>query len=305
MFAATPGTRRWLLALAGWLAAAAPAPADHGVKDEAGVFSPAARAEADKKIDDLYRHTHKDLLIVVLPRLPDEQARQYRDHLPGRNRSRFFENLARDRAREAGVDGVYVLLCTHPPAHAVVVWPEANDALFPLNDREKLDRIFGNIKAEQGFFSSLFRKKREPNDDKALTEALDFTEQALRANLRAQAGAPADAVRWTAVLWPAAGLLLAWGLLGLLRARVAARQGTVAAPLPLGTGLLGGMIGSSAGLWVYETYFAHRDGRAPAPPPAGEPVAGEPPPAEEGPPPPEPGAWTDEGRESALRSEHP
>jgi hypothetical protein len=266
------------LALLLGLGLTAPARAAGGVEDGAGLFSRDARLKADDAIEDIRRHTHKDLLIETVRKLPEARLKEYRTLKISADRTRFFQSLAEERARAADVNGVYVLLCRAPAeeeprrgfarflprawgeslepqvvGHAVVVWPASDDACFPEEDREKLDALFVGIKAA------------DPNRDKVLLEAVKYAGDQLHANVRG--APPVDTFRWTDAAWAAAALAGAWGVFGLLRARVAARQGT---PAPGANQALTALFGTSAALWLFDTYLARRDAGAvaPAPPPA-------------------------------------
>jgi hypothetical protein len=274
------------LALLLWLGLTAPARAAGGVEDGAGLFSRDARLKADDAIEDIRRHTRKDLLIETVRKLPEARLKEYRALKTPADRTCFFQALAEERARGADVNGVYVLLCRAPAeeeprrgfarflprawgeslepqvvGHAVVVWPASDDASFPEEDREKLDALFAGIKAA------------DPNRDKALLEAVKFAGDRLHANVRG--APPVDTFRWTDVAWAAAALAGAWGVLGLCRARVAARQGTPA-PVPGANQALAALFGTSAALWLFDTYLTRRG--ADVPPPAPPPAAAEPPP---------------------------
>jgi hypothetical protein len=254
--------------LAAWLALAGTALAGAGgVKDGIGYFSPDAVKQARREIDDLRHDTGKDLFVETVARLPEEKARQFRELRNEPARARFLNEVAEEHARDAGVDGVYVLLCKEPAGHAVIAWPKENETLFPREDRLALYRIFGKL------------KPGDRNQDAALLQAVETASRALKANVRAQAAPPSeDSFRWTTVLWVIGGLLLLWVVVGALRARVAAPR--AAAPAQ-GSPVLNGMIGSAAGVWLYQAFFAApQEPAAPdaAPSPAADVVTDEAPP---------------------------
>jgi hypothetical protein len=311
------------LALLLGLGFATPVRAADGVVDGAGLFSHDARNKADDAIDDIRRRTRKDLLIETVRELPEARLKDYRDLKTPADRVRFFHDLAEERARRAEVNGVYVLLCRAPAeveprrgffrflprkwsesvepqviGRAVVVWPSDNNACFPAEDREKLDALFGDIKVA------------EHNQDKVLLEAVKFAGDELQANVRG--AAPVDTFRWTDILWAAAALAGLWAVLGVFRARVVARQRTPA-PVPGANQGLVVLYGTTAALWLFETYLAwrHRAATSPALPPAEAPSAAESP--ADGSMHPDDlrvlgrgaGPWMPEGTEATTGHDHP
>jgi hypothetical protein len=277
------------LLLLSWLCWPVAAHAGGGVKDAAALFKGATVRKADDAIEEIRRRTHKDLLIETVNKLPADKLKEYRTLQDGAQRAAFFDKLAQEQARRAEVDGVYVLLCRVPAdeeprrglasfiphgitaapplvvGHTVIVWPEteANDRYFPKEDRDQLDALFGDIKAEGH------------NQEAQLLKAVDFAGKTLEANARALGAPPPDTFRWTAALWAAGVLVGAWAALGALRGRLAARQGTPG-PAPGGGQGPTALLGATGGLWLYERYFA---GQPEEPPLAPEPVAAAPAPA--------------------------
>jgi hypothetical protein len=227
-----------------------------GVEDGAGLFKSETLAKAREEIRQIHETFHQDLSIESIPFLPPED--QKRVHAMGsRDAARFFDKLAKDRAAAAGVDGVYILICDDPKARhvQVVVWPESREQTFPSRERERL-------RAEMARHLG-----KEP--DQTLLHAVARVREVLKENQ------PADPAA-SSILWVVGGvilaLLVAWVFLGVLRAKLAARdQAAPVAVTPSGgrfmPGLLGGMFGSIAGLWIYDRLF-QGGSREPALPPA-------------------------------------
>ncbi len=246
---------------------AAPAAAS-GIDDAAGLFSSAAKAKANDIIADTRLHTHKDLVIATVNQLPPEKLKEYQALKTPAARSRFFRDLAAERAQQADVDGVYVLLCRVSPAgeprhglvgwvdrllpdrrpsvvgHAVVTWPEGNDGSFTAADCEALDGILAGMGAH--------------NHDQVLLEAVAGVRNRLEANARNHGAPPLHTFRWTAALWAAAGLVTVWAVLGLARARLAACPGG-AAGVPGTSEVQAALFGAAAVLWLVEAYRARRN----------------------------------------------
>jgi hypothetical protein len=283
-----------------WLGLPAAARAEHGVADRAGLFKSSTCSEADELIDDIRRRVHKELLIETLSSnlLSAEEMTEY-GKKDAAGRRQFIRDLAAQRAARRQVNGVYVLICAEPHyekprggvsgffqriardvkalahpeivGHAVVVWPESNDSYFPEDDRKQLNRILAGDTGSSW--------ATEKDRDKILLNAVKFADETLEANARALGAPPADTFHWTDALWAAAALVVAWIVLGLVRARLAVRQGTPG-PVPGANTGLAALFGTAGVLWLFAAYQA-RGTEAPAPP-AQEPEAAEPePPPEE------------------------
>src|ERR1700761_5839385 len=85
--------------LLGWLAVTSPVPAAGVapvIKDDGKFFSDKARAEADKKVKEIYRDFGKDLLIETFAAVPPDKAKDV-DLKDREARTRFFQEWARDR----------------------------------------------------------------------------------------------------------------------------------------------------------------------------------------------------------------
>jgi hypothetical protein len=256
----TPTARRWLLA-AGvfvcWTCLARAEPPLPGVEDKAGLFKSETLAKAREQIQQIRETFHQDLLIETIPSLPPDNEKRVHA-MTSRELVRFFDRMAKERAAAAGVNGVYILISDDPPKlrHVQVsVWPESREQTFPARDREALRKEMAHSLGK--------------DPDKALLHAVAQVREVLKEHQ------PADPAS-TSVLWAVGGVILAllaaWVVLGVLRAKLAARDR--AAPVAgvaegnrFMPGLLGGMFGSVAGLWIYDRLF--RGGpREPALPPS-------------------------------------
>jgi hypothetical protein len=252
----------WLAALAaGCLAAGSACAEEPPVKDEAGLFSPAAIQKATEGIEEIRRTEHKDLVIETYPGVPGDRARAFAG-MTRRQREDFFLGWADERARARGVGGVFVLICKSPPTTQVILGPDTDDRVFPERDRARLAR-------------ELTLHGWRKNYDPELLNAVALVRSALHHNLHG--GGPQDAGRtW---LWAGGvigGLLLVWVIMGLLRTAVRVRSRDVpaeaAAPVgghPFVSGMLGGMFGARAGHWISDSLFGPGRAAAKAPPAAG------------------------------------
>lgn len=144
-------------------AAAAVAPT---IKDEAKLFSEDARDKANQKLRQIYRDYHKDLLIETFPEVPKDLQKDLAD----KGKDKFFADWALHKAREADVNGVYVLICKHPGHVQVEVGNETRKKAFTLDNRSKL-------------IKTLVENFRDKKYDQGLTEGVDYVASTLRENL--------------------------------------------------------------------------------------------------------------------------
>jgi uncharacterized protein len=224
-----------------------------GVQDEAELFKLETVEKAQGQIREIRETLHLDLFVETVKSVPEKDRKRVRN-MYSYQVTRYFAAWAKERAATAGVDGVYILICTEPRNVQVVVWPESRDKCFPRKDREQLR-------------AQLATQLRN-NPDRALLDAVDQVGAALRANHPTEP--PADSSSpWNGWLIGGiiVGMLIAWIALGMFRATKAEPAAEQGGGQPAGfmPGLLGGMFGAVAGYWVYDRLF--RGGpREPAPP---------------------------------------
>ena len=249
--------RRMLLSLLLLAGVGLPARAEHGVYDEAHLFSHEKVIEAEGNIDDLRHQTHKDLLIETitsaefLSKLSAEDQQTYHDNKGDREgRADFIKKQAEKRAKDPWqVNGVYVLLIARSKSdeepkrgfsrlldkleeltrrdlvgYAVIVWPTPEDPnadkeYNPL--REWLAKVPARTKTTDKTKDKEKDKELDKNQDKVLQEIVADVSQVLKSKA---GNVSAETFRWTHVLWAAVALCGVWLVLGLLRSRTAARQ---------------------------------------------------------------------------------
>lgn len=230
------------------------------VRDQAGLFSPAAIKQADETIRVMQRDFRKELLVESFPGVPDNRKADYE-----RNREQFFANFLRERAQAARVDGIYVLLMKELPPHSVRIQVGVGEATrqraFLASDRDALVRVL----------QASFREKKY---DDGLREAAAFVERTMRHNL---AGSPAvGAVRpatavaqksseWSWLPWLlliVGGIIVVSFVMRLLRGSAGSAGGSVPPVLGSSGGggflssLLGGIGGAMAGSYLYDRFFS-------------------------------------------------
>ncbi len=263
------------LAAASPVSAAAVAPE---IKDEGKFFSDQARAEADRKIKEIHREFHKDLLIETFAQAPPDLVKDV-DLKDRTARNRFFEKWARERAKDADVNGIYVLVCRSPEHLQVEVGDQTQKKDFTQQDRQELVKL-------------LVEKFREKKYDEGLLDAVNFVGQRLKAHgARSGVAVPRGVQHGEGgnmLLGGIGGLICLgllvvgglWLIIGLFRAISGAGGGYRGGYGPGGYGpgpggpaygaygggyggrgggfmssLLGGMFGAAAGNWMYNSFF--------------------------------------------------
>jgi len=140
-------------------------------------------------------------------------------------RSKFFTLWAEERALSAGVDGVYVLICT-APRHVEVHVTDRFQQVFDKGIQAKLHRIFAG--------------KNDRNIPQAVNEAIAVMQDQLEVEARRREAARSDARSsgWAWAVWAMLGILGVWLLLALIRRFSNGK--TVAPPNVVSSGALAG-----------------------------------------------------------------
>src|SRR6266566_1339303 len=264
----------WLLAAGSASAALTPE-----VKDDAGIFKKETIKQANEEIKQLKDLYKKDLLIETYKEIPADKKASYSEE----SKNRFFQQWALERAKSAGVNGVYVMICMSPPHLQVEVGHETQKKAFTTEDRDEL------VKRLQAKFKS-------KEYDRGLLDAVNFVESKMSAHLgRASAQRGDDNSRavppnssggghanaggtgmgiggW--ICLGVVGLAAVWLVFGLIRAftGMGAGYGGGGGYGPgygggyggggggFMSGLIGGMFGAAAGNWMYDSFFRGHGG---------------------------------------------
>ncbi len=114
--------RNWLVPLVAVAVLALPALARAQVVDNAGIFSPQAKQQAEQTIAQMKQKHKHTVLLETMSGLPESQKAAY-EAVAGDNakKNAFWENLAGQRGKEANVNGVVVLISMDPKHLHVVV----------------------------------------------------------------------------------------------------------------------------------------------------------------------------------------
>jgi len=203
-------------------------------------------AKAERAIGEIRTNYHIDLTVDTVRALPpsDHKWLYFWDR---RQRNRFLENWARERAKAAGVNGVFVQICTHPRTVQVVVWPPEHGQKFTEADCERVR-------------SFLVRRLQTGSPDDALLATVAKVSDLLEARATGQddESLSASTVVVGAIL---AGLFGAWGALRSVRAAVGRRaapdggaqekaERAVERPARLAA-----LFGTPAAFWLYDKLF--------------------------------------------------
>ncbi len=250
----------------GWLAAAADAPGMPGImhvygNDQAKLFTDAGIEKAKQAFAATVFPGGLQVTFDLYAKVPEGLS------VPSdeRGRREFFLKWARDLATADKSRGIYVLICRSPGYVQVIA------------DRPTRQRGFDNPK-EQKLADTLLRGFREAKErplaeqlelrDQALLEAVQYIATTLKDTTppqRVQSSAP-QPVRHDEVAggsgiagWICLGLMVLlgiWLIIGIVRAI----SGAAAAPAGAGGGgffssLLGGLFGTMAGMWLYNSLF--------------------------------------------------
>jgi hypothetical protein len=163
---------RWLLVpalLLFWLGLVGPAPAVYPppIKDDGKFFSAEVADKANKKIKEVYDSSKKDLVIETYAAFPDAKK------LPeeANKKAEAITAWSKSRAKELGVNGVYVLICKEPTVFRIQVDPRTYRRAFTKSDIERLSK-------------TMIAGLREKKFDDALKGGVDVVEAALKANAK-------------------------------------------------------------------------------------------------------------------------
>jgi len=273
---------RWigLVLLIGLLAVSQVRAAAPEVKDEAKLFSASAVEKANGEIAAINRKYRKDLLIETLESPPASQAEKFAK--PGRTRDEFYNAWARERARKAQVNGIYVLITKKPGHVGVEVGNDTQRRAFSLENRNKLREIlvdaFNKNEHDKGLLEGVRYVDRtiSENEGGAARPKSELAPVAQRGENHNVPGAGGGiGMGW--IIWVVIILIGFFILRGLFRALTGggARPGYGGGygPGPGGPGpgpgwgggggggggfltnMVGGIFGAAAGNWLYDSFF--------------------------------------------------
>jgi hypothetical protein len=227
---------------------AGPVGAANAVHDEAELFSREAVQFADQRARNISDRFGWDVRIDAVVEPPEKVRQEIRKVWTSRHVAQILNAWALERAREEKLDGVYVLINTGSPKHvSVVAWPEARRKELSERDCDRLREGFVKDADRSGY-------------DDALSNLLRTLEVELTAKYAPPN--PKQTMPWSTIGWVILAALGLWLTLGVVRMRLNARRGGAdGIPRGLLPGLLGGLFGVPAGLWIYDTLFRRHSSR--------------------------------------------
>jgi len=266
----------------GWLftAGLATAAAVAEIRDDGGFFKADTIRQANKVIRELKEEHKIDLFIQTYKDIPDDLKKDFdKVKKDKKERDAFFEKWARQRAKEAEVNGIYILLLhkgdDHPGHLQIEVGDQTRKKAFTIANRDKLDEIF------------LAKLKDPKTYDEGLLDTVKYVRDTVDANLGKEKAhaAPGQVDSGEGSTLPAKGLLggiggiiciglvillVVWVVFALIRAfsRMGGGGGGYGPGYGGGgygggygggggfmSGMLGGMFGAAAGSWMYDRFF--------------------------------------------------
>ncbi len=255
------------LVLGGGLAHAANAV----VRDQAGFFSESAKSAASRVISDIQTTLKRDMVVETFREIPAEVRRGV-DLQNKAAVNQVFETWSVDRARELGVQGVYVLL-TREPAHLqVAVGNQTQRQAFTLADRNALaNRMLEQLRAKKyddaliagvGFVRDTLSAHAAPATKSKAPSATSNTSAPFT---HAPVGVPTEAPTRGGSIWSMLVPILLIGVVVLVVIRILGRlfgRGGGAGAMQPGFGggggflrsMLGGLFGAAAGMWLFNQF---------------------------------------------------
>jgi uncharacterized membrane protein YgcG len=126
---------RWTLiaALLALLGLTAPALAVYppALKDDGKFFTKEGIEKANKKIREIYEKYKKDVVVETVPTLTPDQEKKMKED----GEAKFFAKLTNDRAKEMGLNGVYILMCKKPKYLRIHMDPDTQKKAFTASNR--------------------------------------------------------------------------------------------------------------------------------------------------------------------------
>lgn len=242
----------------------------HRIVDNLKMFSEEAEAKANRRIAELERVEHKDLVIETLNPPKQPAGLNVKDHEAV---AKFFDEYSLERFKTLGVDGVYIMLMKRP---------------------EHILRVdIGNNTRTKGYFTDtdriglikILKEGLEKDPDGTLVRAVNYVVDTMEKNHPGKgtgvgvgqghggpdAGRGSGGFPWGTVLTIGAVILGIWVLFAVVRALFASAGGGMGGGGGMAPGygpgygggggfmqnFLGGMLGAAAGMWAYNSFFGH------------------------------------------------
>jgi uncharacterized membrane protein YgcG len=154
------------LPLSGLVVPALVQAAEPKVNDQAEFFSKSAVEQATRKIQEINRRFKVEVVIETFPAIPDSMKAKYKPE----EKKQFFRHWAETRAADAGVKGIYVLICKNPGHLQVAPDQAIRKKAFTLEQRDSLVK-------------SAVKSLGQKQYDAALSEMVETVASTLQTNL--------------------------------------------------------------------------------------------------------------------------
>jgi hypothetical protein len=213
------------------------------VHDEAGLFHADAVARAEELIDAVHREYEVRVFVDTVKSASPHERKLFR-FLWTREVNRILETQAQTRARDAGVDGIYIVIC-NDPRDVHVVAPD-NAPAFTRHDAETLRR-------------TIVRRLQDSGPDPALLALVEQVRALLHAH--AMRGRSTSVVSELVLAGMVGGGAALWLLLCGVRYKMrggrllSAIEGSSSEGSRRTPAMLGAMFGSPAGQWIYDKLY--------------------------------------------------
>ena len=141
---------RWtpIVALLAMLGLIAPALAVYppALKDDGKFFSKEGIEKANKKIREIYEKYKKDVVVETVPALTADQEKKLKEE----GATKFYGKLANDRAKELGLNGIYIYLSKKTHYLQIYMDPATQKKAFTASNRTTLrDKILTQFKEDE------------------------------------------------------------------------------------------------------------------------------------------------------------
>ncbi|MSU77957.1 MAG: TPM domain-containing protein [Gemmataceae bacterium] len=242
------------------------------VQDDAGLFSKEAKDQANKVIADIFAKHNKELVIETVKTSPvaPEVNKEERD------------KWAMERFNKRGVDGVYVVFCKEPSFYRIRVGNETRKTYFTKQEISELETII-NEHLKKDHDLTLTKMVGYVGDTITTNAPAKVAKQPKAVGNPVQQKAPGAPVHnpvraknveekgmpsWVGWVCLIVGVLVVvWVIFAIIRSMTGMMGGGGYAGGGGGggmmggggggflTGMLGGMFGAMAGMWMYNNFF--------------------------------------------------
>lgn len=252
------------------------------VRDGAGFFSAETVNKANAVIQEIKERFGKDLLIETVKTVPEGKEQEARNTDPNVRR-RFFSEWARERARQARVNGVYVLICRQPGHLEVAVGNKTKQSgEFSAQAQSRLNQLLvdhfrrkdynGGLIAAVDYVKDTFGETIRSTSSAGNLPRSEAPARGMKEYPSATSSGSLNIARWVFIIL--AILAGIWIVKTIARAMKSTPGPGTGAPSPgmgtptgtpggMGTmggggfwnGMLGGLFGAAAGSWLYDRFF--------------------------------------------------